>query len=170
MRLWSPKEPWNSDELPSIIVIAIEVAHKSPNTSWERTQSTHPYYHRKLPDVERSQTKSQRLHNSPMLLISTFSSSSLLGKCLLLFNFFYFYFFRFLVFFSHRAKLSAMYHEWNLVFHQQHNLGLACFVHGSFLSQKIFHYDESINPLSCSGAANLSVGGGRGTASHYSTK
>lgn len=56
----------------------------SPERSWQRfwlrghkAQFTHPYYHRKLP-AARSQTKSHKLHNNPILLISTFSSSSLL--------------------------------------------------------------------------------------------
>lgn len=47
---------------------------------WEKF--THPYYRRKLP-VATSQTESRRLQNNPMLLISTFSASSLLENFLL---------------------------------------------------------------------------------------
>lgn len=36
---------------------------------------------------------------------------------------------------------------------------LLCFIHVSFLSQKIFHYDGSINPLSCSATEGMRVWG-----------
>lgn len=72
---------------------------------------THPYYHRKLP-VARSQTVSRRLPNNPMLLISTFSSSSLLKKS---------FFSLFLWDFHIEKTLFVLYETFPLVFYFTNN-------------------------------------------------
>lgn len=101
---------------------------------------THPYYHRKLL-VARSQTEWRRLRSNPMLLISTISSSSLLEKFSSPFGLYFYSLLRF----SHRDKLSTLFHNVRYCFTT--DTDLCC----SHLSQNIFHFDGSINPyfLSC---------------------
>lgn len=129
---------FDSQEMFSINLFFVKISAESFTNDRIMTQSTHPYYRRNMPNVGRSRTKLWKLHNNATLQILRFSSSSLLLK----FSSSTLSTFR--VFSVSQCSIQSAD---KFRFSPATELAFACFVHNSLLTQEIFHYDGSINPL-----------------------